>query len=173
MIRKILIFKMKIRQFGITFLTLGGILFINNLQFSTFCLVVGALLLAFYYYISSFDKINKDINWELAFPELAVGVDKSKNKEYEYYISGKERIHYMIFQISKSYFIISLSMKFFIHSTSNANLNLLSIVTSISLFVSGIILAIYYILGILEPIHVRPNWELVFPELKQDRKVKK
>ena len=170
--RKFLTLKMKVRQFGITSLTIGGILFINKTPFSTFFLVIGALLFAFYYFLSSFNEIKKDPNWELAFPELALGVEDENKIEYENYISGMQRIFYRLFHISKSIFIISLSMKFFIYSSPKAHLIELSHVTNISLVISGMILAYYFILGIFEPIRTRNNWELVFPELKekQDKK---
>ena len=170
--RKFLTLKMKVRQFGITSLTIGGILFINKTPFSTFFLVIGALLFAFYYFLSSFNEIKKDPNWELAFPELALGVDDENKIEYENYISGIQRIFYRIFHMSKSLFIISLSMKFFIYSCPKAHLLELSYVTNISLFISGMILAFYFILGIFEPIRTKNNWELVFPELNEKKSKK-
>ena len=170
--RKFLTLKMKVRQFGITSLTIGGILFINKTPFSTFFLVIGALLFVFYYFLSSFNEIKKDPNWELAFPELALGVVDENEIEYENYISGMQRIFYRIFHMSKSIFIISLSLRFFILTSPQIDLPELSHVTNISLVISGMILAYYFILGIFEPIRTRNNWELVFPELKekQDKK---
>ena len=170
--RKFLTLKMKVRQFGITSLTIGGVLFINKTPFSTFFLMIGALLLAFYYFLSSFNEIKKDPNWELAFPELALGVDDENKIEFENYISGKQRIFYRLFHMSKSIFIISLSMKFFIYSSPKDHLLELSHVTNISLIISGMILAYYFILGIFEPIRTRNNWELVFPELKETKSKK-
>ena len=172
MYRKFFTLKMKIRQFGITFLAIGGILLINNIQFSTFFLVIGALLFAFYYFLSSFNEIRKDPNWELAFPELALGVVQEDKIEYEEYISGNERISYRIFHISRAVFILSLSMKFFFYSFPEVHLIVLSQISDLTLFISGMILASYFMLSIFEPTDYRLNWELVFPELKEKNKQK-
>ena len=170
--RKFLTLKMKVRQFGITSLTIGGILFINKTPFSTFFLVIGALLFVFYYFLSSFNEIKKDPNWELAFPELALGVEDENKIEYENYISGMQRIFYRIFHLSKSIFIISLSLRFFILTSPKIDLPALILVANLFLMVSVMILAELYILSTFAPIKQRDNWELVFPELKEKKNKK-
>ena len=169
--RKFLTLKMKVRQFGITTLIIGGILFINKIPFSTFFLVIGALLFAFYYFLSSFNEIKKDPNWELVFPELALGIERSEKVEYELYISGIQRIFYRLFHMSKSIFIVAMSIKFFILSSPKIDLPELNLVTNLFLMVSVMILSYLYLLSTFEPIQQRYNWGVVFPELKE-KKVK-
>ena len=170
--RKFLTLKMKVRQFGITSLTIGGALFINKTPFSTFFLVIGALLFVFYYFLSSFNEIKKDPNWEIVFPELALGIEGSEKVKYEQYISGKERISYRLFYISKSIFIIAMSLKFFILSSPKIHLPELTLVTNLSLMISVMILASFYILSAFAPIRPINNWELVFPELREKKSKK-
>jgi hypothetical protein len=165
--RKFLTIKMKIRQFGIALLCIGGVLFINNIPFSTLVIVFGALLFVVNYFLSSFDEIKKDPNWELAFPELALGVGDENKVEYEQCISGKHRIFYRIFYLNKSIFIVSLSMKFFILTSPKIHLNDLDQITTLFLIMSSLILFSFYIISIFEPISLKPNWSLVFPELKE------
>jgi hypothetical protein len=80
MYNKNLTIKMRIRQLGIVFLTIGGVLFLNKISFSTFMLSVGAVFFMLYYFICSFSKVKKTKDWELVFPELALG---SSDEVYE------------------------------------------------------------------------------------------
>ncbi len=164
--RKFLTLKMKVRQFGITSLIIGGILFINKTPFSTLFLVIGALLFVFYYFLSIFDKQKEEPNWELAFPSLALGHSQEQEVEYEQYLSGKERFFHVLYWILRSLAIVSLVVKFFNWSTPNLHIEILLVTATVVLIISSIGLAVLYIISIFSPITQKPNWELVFPELK-------
>ena len=62
-----------IRQFGIATLLIGGVLFLNKFNIADAILTIGGLLLAFSSFLTAFRPIHEEPNWELVYPELALG----------------------------------------------------------------------------------------------------
>ena len=61
------------RQFSLGFLFIGGVFYVDHFPFSTFFLTVGGLGFACYCFLSAFKPIHEEPNWELVYPELALG----------------------------------------------------------------------------------------------------
>ena len=61
------------RQISLGLLAMGGVLYLDKIHFSIFLLTVGGLGFAFYCFLSAFKPIHEEPNWELVYPELALG----------------------------------------------------------------------------------------------------
>ncbi len=71
--RKILYFLQTLRQFSLGFLFIGGVFYVDHFPFATFFLTTGGLGFAVYCFLSAFKPIHEEPNWELVYPELALG----------------------------------------------------------------------------------------------------
>jgi len=62
-----------LRNFGLAFITLGGLFIINDNNFGLWFLTIGAIPYSIFYFILGLQEPREEINWELIFPELALG----------------------------------------------------------------------------------------------------
>lgn len=61
------------RQISLGLIFLGGVFYLDNLTIGTKLLSIGGIGFAFYCFLSAFKPIHEEPNWELVFPELALG----------------------------------------------------------------------------------------------------
>ncbi len=75
------------RQFSLGFMFIGGVFYVDHFPFSTFFLTVGGLGFACYCILSAFKPIHEEPNWELVYPELALGecddIDDINSEEHD------------------------------------------------------------------------------------------
>lgn len=176
MYNKNLTIKMRIRQLGIVFLTIGGVLFLNKISFSTFMLSAGAFFFMLYYFICSFSKVKKTTDWELVFPELALGssdevyedeepVENLKANKFEL----QRILFHKIYHISSAILIATLSVKFFLWANNLTNFMVLNRLLNMLLILTILILVAVHFLSIFAPIKQKYDWSLVYPELKKNK----
>ena len=72
--------------------------------------------------------------------------------------------------ISKMIFILGLILKFLV---LKAGFNIHSFQVDILFYLGGFGLATCYLLSMFHPIQESPNWNLIFPELNNELKIKK
>lgn len=61
------------RQFSLGLLILGGVFYLDQISFGPTILSIGGIGFAFYSFLSAFKPIHEEPNWELVYPELALG----------------------------------------------------------------------------------------------------
>lgn len=61
------------RQISLGILSYGGVHFLNHWPYAISLLSVGGLGFAIYCFLSAFKPIHEEPNWELVYPELALG----------------------------------------------------------------------------------------------------
>ncbi len=62
-----------VKQFSLIFLAVGGVMYLNEIHYSKWAISSGGLGYSLYCLLSSFLPVHKDPNWELVYPELALG----------------------------------------------------------------------------------------------------
>ena len=61
-----------IRQSSVGLLTLGAVLYLDEVSAGATILSIGGLGFAFYSFLAAFKPIHEEPNWELVYPELAL-----------------------------------------------------------------------------------------------------
>ena len=62
-----------LRQGSISILLIGGVFYLNHFTGGTALLTMGGLSLAVHSFLRAFTPIHEEPNWELVYPELALG----------------------------------------------------------------------------------------------------
>jgi len=156
--------KQKVRQFGISTLIIGGVLYLHQVSLYSIFIIVGAILLAFFYFLASFNQQKKTYDWELVYPSLALG--SADHVKYEEFENGPAVFIYRSWRVLLSFSYLSLVVKFFIWMSPEYKLNTLLFASNVILSISLCALSGIYLVSIFSPIKQKPNWALVFPELK-------
>ncbi len=72
MSKKWLNIKKTIRQFSISILLFGGMSYLSNVTLGTTIITLGGLLYAAQAFMTAFETIEDEPDWEIVFPELAL-----------------------------------------------------------------------------------------------------
>ncbi len=62
-----------LRQGSISLILVGGVFYLNRFTGGTALLTMGGLCLAVHSFLRAFTPIHEEPNWELVYPELALG----------------------------------------------------------------------------------------------------
>jgi hypothetical protein len=72
-----------LRQFSIAIIILGGMFYVNGIFLGNVILTIGGMLYGSYAFLLSFEKVYIEPNWELVYPELALGISEVELEEDE------------------------------------------------------------------------------------------
>lgn len=79
-----------LRQGSISLLLIGGVFYLNRFSGGVALLTIGGLSLAVHSFLRAFSPIHEEPNWELVYPELALGHHAFDTNENEV-ITPKKR----------------------------------------------------------------------------------
>lgn len=162
-------FKKGLHHFGVMFIVVGGVLFLNEKNIYVIFLLAGMVMYLISSYLNTtFLKI-KNYNWELAFPELALGGENANADSSTLYIRGKKLFLTKLFLISKSLLILTIVSKFMIVDVSGNQFSFVQEIIPFISYTSGVIISVVYLLRMFTRIDEKPNWGLVFPELLEKK----
>jgi len=72
-----------LRQFSIATLIFGAMLFLNRFPGAKWIITIGGILYAIHSFLLAFEKIQIDPDWEIVYPELALGSSMEELKSEE------------------------------------------------------------------------------------------
>ena len=67
-----------LRQFSIAIMILGAIFYIDGVFLGNVILSIGGILYGVHAFLLSFEKVYIEPNWELVYPELALGISEDE-----------------------------------------------------------------------------------------------
>ena len=72
-----------LRQFSIALIIIGGIFYLDKYILGNVILTIGGMLYGVHAFLLSFEKVYIEPNWELVYPELALGISEEDLHEIE------------------------------------------------------------------------------------------
>ena len=68
----------QLRQFSIAIIIFGGMFYIEGIFPGNVILSIGGILYGVHSFLLSFEKVHIEPNWELVYPELALGISEDE-----------------------------------------------------------------------------------------------